>query len=151
MLRAACRKRPCRICHRWFLPDPRLKDRQKTCSLPECKRKWHRKQCAKWNRANREYFKGIYLQKKLADSNDLSCSSGANGSNSKERSQQLPASRIRLNLPRSDIAEVITPKGLVIVDYIVEQVLGRMQRWPLSVASMARFGSYQPAAINKSP
>ena len=26
------KKRPCRICGRWFVPDPRLKDRQKTCA-----------------------------------------------------------------------------------------------------------------------
>jgi hypothetical protein len=26
-----CRKRPCRVCRRWFMPNPRLKDRQMTC------------------------------------------------------------------------------------------------------------------------
>ena len=35
------RKRPCRVCRRWFQPDARLGDRQKTCGDPECKREWH--------------------------------------------------------------------------------------------------------------
>ncbi|MEA3416175.1 MAG: hypothetical protein U9R02_08490 [Thermodesulfobacteriota bacterium] len=42
MQRAKPRKRPCRVCRRWFLPDGRLKNRQKTCGNPECQRKWHR-------------------------------------------------------------------------------------------------------------
>ena len=31
MCRARTHKKPCRICRRWFLPEARLKDRQKTC------------------------------------------------------------------------------------------------------------------------
>ncbi len=41
MQRAKPRKRPCRVCRRWFLPDGRLKNRQKTCGNPECQREWH--------------------------------------------------------------------------------------------------------------
>ena len=140
MARATCRKRPCRVCGRWFLPDVRLKDRQKTCALPDCKGQWHRKQCTKWNRTNQDYFKGIYLQKKLTRCSDSCCPCVANGCNSQPQSQQLPASRIQLKLPRSDIAELITAKGLIVVDYIVEQLLGRRQgacRWPVSIQSAA--------------
>lgn len=35
-------KRPCRICKKWFFPNPRLGDRQKTCGTPECQRQWHK-------------------------------------------------------------------------------------------------------------
>ena len=28
---AVLKKRPCKICRRWFPPHPRLKERQKTC------------------------------------------------------------------------------------------------------------------------
>ena len=59
------RKRPCRICRRWFLPDPRLKERQMTCGKAYCQREWHKKKCAEWNRKNRDYFKANYLQKKI--------------------------------------------------------------------------------------
>ena len=43
MTRSPTRKRPCRICKRWFMPHPRVKDRQKTCGNPPCQREWHRK------------------------------------------------------------------------------------------------------------
>ncbi len=65
-----CKKRPCRICRRWFRPDPRLKDRQMTCGKKQCQREWHRKQCAQWNKDNPEYFKSDYLGKKLAAAKD---------------------------------------------------------------------------------
>ena len=59
------KKRPCGICRRWFTPHPRLKDRQQTCGDPVCKKEWHRKKCAEWNKRNGDYFKANYLQKKL--------------------------------------------------------------------------------------
>ena len=39
------KKRPCRICRRWFLPDRRAGDRQKVCSGKECQRERHRRNC----------------------------------------------------------------------------------------------------------
>ena len=48
----AIHKRPCSICRRWFSPDTRLKQRQKTCGDEACKREWHRRKCAQWNREN---------------------------------------------------------------------------------------------------
>ncbi len=57
--------RPCRICGKWFRPDPRLKDRQKTCGQRECKRQWHARQCAKWNASQRRALKAERLQARL--------------------------------------------------------------------------------------
>jgi len=31
------RKRPCSVCRKWFAPDPRAGDRQRTCSDPPCR------------------------------------------------------------------------------------------------------------------
>jgi len=59
------KRRQCRICRRWFQPDHRQHKRQKICHNPECKKKWHIKTCAKWNKKNSNYFKGIYVQKKI--------------------------------------------------------------------------------------
>jgi hypothetical protein len=59
------KKRPCRISGRWVTPHPRLKERQKTCADALCKREWHRRKCAQWNKSNPDYFKSNYLQKKL--------------------------------------------------------------------------------------
>jgi len=42
------RKRPCRICRRWFRPDPRTGDRQHVCSRADCQRERHRRACRRW-------------------------------------------------------------------------------------------------------
>ena len=64
-------KRLCCICRKWFLPDVRQKNRQKTCDNPECRRKHHRRQCAKWNEKNKEYFQSNYLNKELEKVGEL--------------------------------------------------------------------------------
>lgn len=49
------RKRPCRICRRWFLPDARAKGRQQVCAAPGCQRERHRRACARWRAKNPDY------------------------------------------------------------------------------------------------
>ena len=102
------KKRPCRICGRWFVPDPRLKDRQKTCADAQCKREWHRRKCAQWNKDNADYFKSNYLQKKLEAT--LACKS-----------------RFRSGLPLVFVQEVIGLQPLVILEYLVQHLLRRFQ------------------------
>ena len=36
-------KRPCRVCRRWYRPDPRVGDRQRTCGDQACQREWNRR------------------------------------------------------------------------------------------------------------
>ncbi len=36
------KKRPCCICHCWFLPDAKVKDRQVTCGDKECQKEQHK-------------------------------------------------------------------------------------------------------------
>jgi hypothetical protein len=111
-------KRPCRICRKWFLPNSRLGDRQKTCGAPECQQKWHARKCAEWNRKNRSYFQEIYLRRRLeslaadpaeplpppcpppAPSPALQCASP-------------------LDYPRGVVQEVIGAQQLVIIEYLV--------------------------------
>lgn len=127
MARATSRRRPCKICRRWFLPNARLKDRQKTCGARSCQIEWHRRQCGIWNQKHREYFKANYLAKKLeqiprwpADQRGGCCdahlSAGA-----------LQNSRIKLALPRVDIEALITARHLIILEYIVEQIIQRFR------------------------
>ncbi len=47
--RSSVRKRPCRVCRRWFRPHPRAGDRQKVCDAPKCQRERHRRSCSAWN------------------------------------------------------------------------------------------------------
>ena len=102
------KKRPCRICGRWFTPHPRLKDRQKTCADAYCKREWHRKKCAQWNQSNPDYFKSNYLQKKLEAT--LQCKS-----------------RFKSGLPLLFVQEVIGIQHLVIIEYLAQLLLRRFQ------------------------
>ena len=126
MPRSKTRKRPCKICRRWFLPDVRHKDRQNTCGNPECRKEWHRKQCETWNKKNSSYFKSDYLAKKLAqikdpppDPNNLPVKNAPKAF--------IPPSRIELHLPRDVIKDAIGAKQLVIIEYIAQLILRKSQ------------------------
>ena len=49
------RKRPCRICRRWFRPDVRVGDRQRTCREPDCQKARRQKTQASWRARNPGY------------------------------------------------------------------------------------------------
>ena len=117
MRKMLIRKRPCGICRRWFMPNPRLKDRQKTCGTSQCKREWHRKMCRKWNRENADYFKTNYLQKKLEAATGCS-----------ESSKNIPLqSRFKTGLPQRYVQEVISIRHLVIIEYFSQLLYRRFQ------------------------
>ena len=120
MPRARIRKRPCRICRRWFLPDARQIGRQKTCGDPACQRENHRRRCQEWNRNNRDYFKANYLSAKLERTRDPPASSIKNAT------VVTPASRIKLWLPNNVVVDVTGAKPLVILEYIIEQIMQRV-------------------------
>ena len=112
---AILKKRPCKICKRWFKPHPRVGERQKTCGDSCCKREWHRKKCAEWNRQNREYFKGLYLEKKLKEAIK----------NPKSYQFYHDTPHPYLRLPRQEIQRVIGLEQLIIIEYILHLVLRR--------------------------
>ena len=49
------RKKPCRVCRRWFQPDPRVGDRQRVCGKPECQTARRQKTQADWRKRNPDY------------------------------------------------------------------------------------------------
>jgi len=59
------RKRPCRICRRWFRPDPRVGVRQRTCGARACQRGWHRRTCRDWRRRHPDYDRDDRLRRRL--------------------------------------------------------------------------------------
>ena len=113
----AGRKRPCRVCRRWFCPDARLGDRQKTCGSPECQRKWHRRGCAAWNRKNRDYYRSLYLDKKLESAGRLDSSSS--GFQAKEAVNSPGAAGPVLKLPLPAVQEVISIQQVVFIEYLI--------------------------------
>ena len=119
------RKRPCRVCGKWFMPNPRLGDRQKTCGADACKRQWHTAKCAEWNRQNRPYFKEIYLR---------SCLEAAASPDAAEPSPPSfprPPAPARgpspLHFPQEVIQEVMGAQQCVIIEYIVRLLLRGVQ------------------------
>jgi len=115
MPRTRSRKRPCRICRRWFLPNPRLKERQKTCGRQKCQRAWHRKKCTQWNRENVDYFKTNYLSKKIEQAK--------NGSDKQsDHRQGMASSRVKTGLPAAYVQEMIGSDLFIILEYLAHQI-----------------------------
>ena len=111
-------KRPCRICKKWFLPNPRLGERQKTCGALECQQQWHTRKCAEWNRKNRAYFQENYLKRRLDSLDAISPESTPPTSPPHEpvpALQPIPP----LDYPRDVVQEVIGTQQLIIIEYIV--------------------------------
>ena len=114
-------KRPCRICRKWFTPHPRLGNRQKTCGEEKCKKKWHAKKCAEWNKKNRSYFQAIYLNGKLESKKTKSQPEGRHPpSSDKFCPVSTPSPRFAPQLPRDVIQEVIGVQPLIIIEYVAQ-------------------------------
>jgi len=120
MAKTPTRKRPCRICRRWFLPDPRLKERQMTCGQTECQRQWHKKKCSEWNRKNSDYFKANYLQRKIDTATQ------PRGDPAASSPKTVPASRMNTGMPLEYVKEVLGVDLVIIQEYLA-QLLN--QRW----------------------
>ena len=114
------KKRPCRICRKWFTPNPRVGNRQKTCGSKKCQKKWHAKKCSQWNRQNRACFQATNLSKKLQAVQNQETAIG-------KPPFQLPKSGISLKLPQEVIQEVIGAQQFVIVDYLSQVLLRSIQ------------------------
>src|ERR1017187_1502329 len=60
------RKRPCRICRRWFRPGPRAGDRQRACDAPECQAARRQKTQARWRKRNPGYAVAWRIDRRAA-------------------------------------------------------------------------------------
>ena len=121
---ATLSKRPCRICRRWFAPDPRLKDRQKTCGDAACMREWHRRKCKQWNEDNSAYFKANFLHLKLED---VKGQVEGRVCGNREQGRSRPAGGHRGVLPPEVVQEVMGAQTYVIIEYLAQQLLRRFQ------------------------
>jgi hypothetical protein len=119
------KKRPCRICKRWFMAHARVKDRQMTCGAAECKREWHRRRCAQWNRDNPEYFRANYLQKKLDGA--ASRNQGPKALRGENQPNTPLKSRLKSGLPLGQVQEVIGIEHLIIIEYFGQLLFRRFQ------------------------
>ena len=53
--RTRTKKRPCTICRRWYLPDPRVGTRRRACNQPDCRTALRKKTQASWRNRNPDY------------------------------------------------------------------------------------------------
>ncbi len=120
MQKVKTRKRPCRVCRRWYLPNPRLKDRQMTCGRPKCQREWHRRKCVEWYRKNPDYFKTNYLAKKIEAATEAPKADYAGSSD--------PAFRFKFGLPYQLVQEVIGIEHLVVIEYQTQLIVQHCHR-----------------------
>jgi len=60
------RKKPCRICRRWFHPDARVGERQRACGKPECQTARRQKTQAGWRKRNPDYTISWRLDQRAA-------------------------------------------------------------------------------------
>lgn len=109
------RKRPCRVCRKWFQPDARLGSRQKTCGSAACQKEWHARTCREWNKKNRAYFREIYLEKRLASSQKKPV-----------RAPDPEATPHPLQVP-SVVQEVMNRQQLIIIGYLLRLPQYRLQ------------------------
>ena len=58
------KRRRCPFCHRLFIPNSRVKERQNTCGRQDCRREQKRQLDERWRSQNRDYFRGMYPQQK---------------------------------------------------------------------------------------
>lgn len=119
------KKKPCRICRKWFLPDTRPGKRQKTCGNSKCKKKWHAKKCAEWNKKNQTYFSAAYLDKKLSEVSEKD-SKAKTDNNGKIPSPSV-SSVFGPRLPYKEIQEIMGAKELVVMDYMGRLLYRRVQ------------------------
>jgi len=117
----ACRKRPCRICNAGSVPNPRLKDRQMTCGEESCKREWHRRKCAQWNRENSEPIKKERLAQKLK------AAAWAGGQTKLSAETPLARHPCRAKHLLPWIQEVITVQVIIMLDYLVRHPVNHAQ------------------------
>ena len=102
------RKRPCRVCGKWYRPSPRGGYRQVTCGESACKRAWHVKTCRKWREANPEYPTENRLGPKL--------DTVAKGQNVRDPCPEL-------RYPRNLAAESLGARGGLLVHFVLAQLL----------------------------
>ena len=108
------RKRPCRVCRRWFQPEARVGDRQRVCSAAECQRERHRRACADWRARNPDERREEQLRRRLRGEDEESSPGARGGAHAAQPG-------LRLDVVRDAVA--------LEVFVIVDELLRLLDRW----------------------
>ena len=125
MAKTSPKKRPCCICRKWFQPNVRQKDRQKTCGSPDCKTELHRRNCDKWNNRNKEYFSNNYLSKKIEQAEEKAPEEVKRPppEPAPAKAKKVTLSTSPLVLPCEVIVNEYGVRSLMIIHYLTRQII----------------------------
>ena len=112
------KKRPCRVCRRWFFPHPRAGDRQRVCSDPACQTERHRRASKNWLRQNPDYHRGRRLRQRVNPGRSPGERKPDFGCNPMQRLAQ-DAVQDAVGL---EVAVVIEESGKVIAEWVQDAV-----------------------------
>ena len=121
------RSRPCSVCGRWFEPNPRVGDRQRTCGDARCRKEQKRRTQAKWSSANA----GYWTQRRL-DAHVVRVEAG-------EVAAVRPPPAEMARIPSEAAQEAFGSQGAVIIALVVRLLLRSSQdAMGREVATMTR-------------
>jgi len=106
------RKKPCRVCRKWYKPSARGGHRQKTCGETLCRRAWHAKSCREWREANPDIAVADRLGVKLEAA--------------KERKEARDIGP-KLGYPAREATEILGIKGATLLHFVLGQLLRRVR------------------------
>ena len=112
-------KKPCRICRKFYRPNARVGDRQKTCGREGCRKAWRSHKNREAYRRSRDYHRGQALRKKL----EFEKSQPENTQQPSATPKRRPGNA--LQLPREDIQEAMSVEAMVILEYLVTLIFRR--------------------------
>lgn len=135
------RKRPCRICKRWFQPDRRAGDRQRVCSDESCQRERHRRACASWRSENAAAEKEHRLRQRLREPSET-------GPRAAMAGLRLEAVRDAVG-PK--IAVIIEETGGVLGDWVRDAVGGQLFGMTKESGRHPRAGPRDGIAAERAP
>lgn len=111
------RSRPCSVCRRWFVPDTRVGERQRTCG-PACRREQKRRTQAAWSERNPGYWGARRLRAQEARVT----------ARKEAKKPEIPARRppdALRSIPTEIVQDAIGVKGFVLIQFIV-RLMNRM-------------------------
>jgi len=135
------KKKPCSVCRVWFLPDPRVGTRQRTCS-EACREAQRKRTQAKWRQRNPDYWAARRLSARAGQLDEgVGCKTARDGGDGVRDGPQLCGrsgrlrSGVAIRPPPSEMARVpwdmvqdaFGSQGVVLIAFLVRLAQRRVQ------------------------
>ena len=107
------KRRPCRVCRKWYKPNPQGGHQQKTCGSDICKKERHKQKNRAWRKANPTYG----LENRLAAKIETAKGPAAEPANGKRNRCS------ELQYPMSIAKEVMGVEAAVFIEFMLRVVI----------------------------